>query len=158
MGNLALDGGDPREKRLAGDAGYDVYAHQLYNDKTILLEEYMHYAAITRALEDQDAITNKQPWSFKGMIQNRFKKGHSSIDAASAEPVTTSDAVLAPDEKEAKRSGSGSDGVLQPTSRPDMKGIPDAEWRRASRAIRTAAWSTAFYLITTDILGPFSVP
>ena len=35
--------------------------------------------------------------------------------------------------------------------------ISDEEWTNASRAMRTASWGAAFYLITTDILGPFGV-
>lgn len=34
--------------------------------------------------------------------------------------------------------------------------ISDDEWVQASRAARTATWGAVFYLITTDILGPFS--
>ncbi|CAG8978706.1 hypothetical protein HYALB_00004689 [Hymenoscyphus albidus] len=40
----------------------------------------------------------------------------------------------------------------------DFGNVSVAEWKNASRAIRTAGWSSIFYLITTDILGPFSVP
>ncbi|KXL46487.1 MAG: hypothetical protein FE78DRAFT_146064 [Acidomyces sp. 'richmondensis'] len=36
--------------------------------------------------------------------------------------------------------------------------VSDEEWQVASRAARTATWGAIFYLITTDILGPFSVP
>ncbi|GAB7363018.1 hypothetical protein MBLNU230_g3312t1 [Neophaeotheca triangularis] len=36
--------------------------------------------------------------------------------------------------------------------------VSDEEWHTASRAARTATWGAVFYLITTDILGPFSVP
>jgi hypothetical protein len=36
--------------------------------------------------------------------------------------------------------------------------ISDDEWVTASRAIRTATWLSVFYLITTDILGPYGVP
>ncbi|KAI1117738.1 transmembrane amino acid transporter protein-domain-containing protein [Nemania sp. NC0429] len=36
--------------------------------------------------------------------------------------------------------------------------VTDEEWLNASRAFRTASWGAAFYLITTDILGPFAVP
>ena len=36
--------------------------------------------------------------------------------------------------------------------------ITDAEYKNASRAMRTAGWSSIFYLVTTDILGPFSTP
>ncbi|MCJ1333212.1 hypothetical protein MMC10_009906 [Thelotrema lepadinum] len=36
--------------------------------------------------------------------------------------------------------------------------ISDEEWTNASRAFRTASAGACFYLITTDILGPFAVP
>lgn len=36
--------------------------------------------------------------------------------------------------------------------------VTDEEWVQASRALRTATWGAVFYLITTDILGPYSVP
>lgn len=36
--------------------------------------------------------------------------------------------------------------------------ISDEEWTNASRALRTATKSAIFYLITTDILGPFGLP
>lgn len=36
--------------------------------------------------------------------------------------------------------------------------ISDTEWTNASRALRTATKSAIFYLITTDILGPFGLP
>ena len=51
-------------------------------------------------------------------------------------------------------------GPLSPTNGPpayDMR-VSEAEWKNASRAVRTAGWSSVFYLITTDILGPFSTP
>ncbi|KIW25870.1 uncharacterized protein PV07_09006 [Cladophialophora immunda] len=36
--------------------------------------------------------------------------------------------------------------------------VTEEEWSNASRAFRTASWGAVFYLITTDILGPFAVP
>jgi hypothetical protein len=36
--------------------------------------------------------------------------------------------------------------------------VSDEEWANASRALRTATRGAIFYLITTDILGPFSLP
>ncbi|RWA06914.1 hypothetical protein EKO27_g8179 [Xylaria grammica] len=36
--------------------------------------------------------------------------------------------------------------------------VTDEEWVDASRAFRTASWGAVFYLITTDVLGPFAVP
>jgi hypothetical protein len=34
----------------------------------------------------------------------------------------------------------------------------ELERKNASRALRLASWASVFYLITTDILGPFNVP
>ena len=36
--------------------------------------------------------------------------------------------------------------------------IADEEWHHASRALKTAGWGALFYLITTDVLGPYTVP
>jgi hypothetical protein len=36
--------------------------------------------------------------------------------------------------------------------------VTDEEWTNASRALRTATRGAIFYLITTDILGPFALP
>jgi len=36
--------------------------------------------------------------------------------------------------------------------------ITDEEWANASRALRTASAGAVFYLITTDIFGPFGLP
>ncbi|CAK5283068.1 unnamed protein product [Mycena citricolor] len=38
------------------------------------------------------------------------------------------------------------------------RGITLSERETASRALRLASWSSVFYLITTDILGPFNAP
>ncbi|KAH0835432.1 transmembrane amino acid transporter protein-domain-containing protein [Lanmaoa asiatica] len=51
-------------------------------------------------------------------------------------------------------------------STDEKKGGPDeaailatpAEYRAASSSLRTATWGAIFYLITTDILGPYSAP
>ncbi|OAP60916.1 hypothetical protein AYL99_05918 [Fonsecaea erecta] len=40
----------------------------------------------------------------------------------------------------------------------DGRVVTEEEWLNASRAFRTASWGAIFYLITTDILGPFAVP
>jgi hypothetical protein len=38
------------------------------------------------------------------------------------------------------------------------KAYDDDELIQARRALRTASWWAVFYLITTDILGPFNAP
>jgi hypothetical protein len=57
---------------------------------------------------------------------------------------------------------SKSDGGVQRAASGDHKidgsSITDDEWTNASRALRTATRGAIFYLITTDILGPFALP
>ena len=48
----------------------------------------------------------------------------------------------------------GAAGALQGVS----YGVSESEWEHAQRATRTATWGSIFYLITTDILGPYNVP
>ena len=59
---------------------------------------------------------------------------------------------------------SSSDGVPEKMhgevnfAREDARmAITDTEWTNANRAFRTATWAACFYLITTDILGPFGI-
>jgi hypothetical protein len=146
--NLALDGGDPRMEKNPGqfaldngheamtldDAkGFTVEAAHVHNDPEVLFEEYLHYAKITRAEErayEGNRINRDEPWSLGGIIKNRFSKGH----------VHEVNAVV--------------EGGTITTTHNNATTVTDLEWRRASRALRTASWSSIFFLITTDILGP----
>jgi hypothetical protein len=145
LANLALDGGDPRipsEKNPGQYAlehghneggAFSVEKAHVHNDPTILFEEYLHYASITRAEErvyEGNLINRKDPWSLGGIIKNRFSKGH----------VHEVNAVI-------------DDGTMT-TTHNNASTVTDLEWRQASRALRTASWSSIFFLITTDILGP----
>lgn len=124
--------------------------------RVMALTSVVHYASITRAEEKEENerfVAARGPRTLKTMLKSRFSNykapTHSvnSLDTGSAKgEKTTSD-----DEKPAKASS--------PTALPtyDMR-VSEAEWKNASRAVRTAGWSSVFYLITTDILGPFSVP
>ncbi|PHH82174.1 hypothetical protein CDD82_6796 [Ophiocordyceps australis] len=40
----------------------------------------------------------------------------------------------------------------------DEAAVTEQEWRKASRAMRTTGWGAVFYLITTDVLGPYAAP
>lgn len=146
LANLALDGGDPRmgEKNPGQYAldhghedglatGFSIEAYHVHNDPNILFEEYLHYAEITRAEErvyEGNMINRKAPWSLGGIIKNRFSKGHvHEVNAVVGENEIT-------------------------TTHGDYSTVTDLEWRKASRALRTASWGSVFFLITTDILGP----
>ena len=145
LANLALDGGDPREPKnptlFALDHGHDVdhaegfviEAALIRNDPTIFFEEYLHYATITRAEEKEyEKSIEKPPLSILGVVKSRFSKGH----------VHRSD---------------DNDNEPKP-QHLTASTVTDADWRRASRATRTASWSSIFFLITTDILGPTGAP
>lgn len=170
--DLALDGGDPREQVVEEPVGMTAARLHLINDPNICFEEYIYYASITRAEEKaQYAAIPKEKKTIKSIIQNRFRRNTATI---STPPTDMSDA----DEKRTAKLGASTDpatvsvdgdekqaAIFDTPSEPvqlrhytDPSHVSDEEWKTLSRGIRTAGWSTCFYLITTDILGPFSTP
>ncbi|KAI9172713.1 hypothetical protein HJFPF1_02225 [Paramyrothecium foliicola] len=105
------------------------------HDKGVTFEEYYHYAQRTRAEEDEQPKTKsaRSIWSF--IFPTKSDSGVTR--------VTTSDG------------GNSGKNLNDPAVRAT---ISDAEWTNASRALRTASRGAIFYLITTDILGPFGLP
>ena len=117
------------------DAGFTIERAHVYNDTSVLFEEYLHYAKITRAEErayERNLVKRKDPLSLGGIIKNRFSKGH----------VHEVNAVV-------------DEGTIV-TTHNNASTVTDAEWKQASRALRTAGWGSIFFLITTDVLGPTS--
>ncbi|KAM3069209.1 hypothetical protein ACMFMG_010726 [Clarireedia jacksonii] len=157
--NLALEGGDPRDAHhpLSGDAQAVELAmlHSIHNPN-ITFEEYVYWAEITRTEEkaaNERYIEARGPRTLKSTIMGRFTRGKAAHDSYNTPPAHS---IIAHDEK----NGLDEKSVV-PGESPDTaprSAVTDAEWKRASRAVRTAGWSGVFYLITTDILGPFSVP
>ncbi|KAJ6115202.1 Amino acid transporter transmembrane [Penicillium sp. IBT 16267x] len=97
-------------------------------DSAVSFEEYNYYAHKTRAEQEllEPPVLNVRQW---------FRK--SSENDASNQDVTT---TLTEDDF---------------TNRARRLEITDEEWTNASRAFRSASWGACFYLITTDILGPY---
>lgn len=153
LGPLALDGGDPR---LHGGPGVDdkgigaafnqyedkdVYTdEQIGNairpqmrklhDSKVTYEEYAYYAARTR--QEEDLYAAQRPKT--GILQVLFPTksgGGGGVEKSKAFNYSTADQRMQ---------------------------ISDEEWTNASRALRTATTSAIFFLITTDILGPFGLP
>jgi len=154
---LALEGNDPRDPAhpVVGD-NKPVETQLLHNihDPSVTFEEYIYYATITRAEEkiaNERYVADAGPKSFKSIIKNRFSKGHQEL-ATPDSPTTDNNSNGERTDLDEK----GNTDIV-PTRR-NLGGVSDSEWRNASRAVRTAGWSSVFYLITTDILGPFSVP
>lgn len=149
---LALSGGDPRDP-AHGNGHHSVSdENQLLHsshDPTVSFEEYIYYAKITR---EEERIANARhveaagPRTFMSTIKGRFSKGHTNDTTTAGQ-----DHVV--------EYGSEKDGTNSPNGKHrNLGNVSDQEWKTASRAVRTAAWSSCFFLITTDILGPFSVP
>ena len=107
------------------------------HDPSITFEEFLFWAKITR--QDERAanlayLEAKGPRTIKSTIKARFSKGDNEIVADTSSPTAT-----------------GNDDDI-------ITGVSAQEWKRASRSLRTAGWGAVFYLITTDVLGPFSTP
>ena len=145
MGAMALDGGDPRlsdkESEFAGQGivAYTRPQMRALHDKSITFEEYHYYALRSRAEEDLDHRTSKNANGSRGFL--------SVLTGKDPSPVAS-------DEK--RRRSTVPDVNL---SVPDNRAVvTDEEWTNASRALRTATAGAVFFLITTDILGPFALP
>jgi hypothetical protein len=99
------------------------------HNPAVTFEEYRYYAEITRAEQDASNVPTTSSGEH-GMLPTDSPAGEKTSDAeGSQEAVPTNPHI-----------------------------ISDDEWVAASRAIRTATWLSVFYLITTDILGPYGVP
>ena len=126
----------PDHQQLA--AAYGTYIPpqaRLLHDPAVTFEEYRFYAQRTRE-EEKRLESPKLIWR---EIVNRTTikdapQNDAGTDANNAQFMEANFAT-----KESRRL------------------ISDEEWTNASRAMRTASWGAAFYLITTDILGPYGV-
>jgi hypothetical protein len=107
-------------------------------DSNIL--RYDYYAARTRAEEEEHVgeIQGTQGW-LEMIIPSKSGMGAGGVSSADKQGADTLAHV----------------NLADPERRMQ---ISDEEWTNASRALRTATKSAIFYLITTDILGPFGLP
>ncbi|KAM0450000.1 hypothetical protein ACHAO4_006879 [Trichoderma viride] len=128
-----------------------VWGFAARTDPTVTFEEYQYWAKIEREEEHQANLTFKAehgPRTVKSTFLGRFSKGVHHENKKKAEGGATNSGTDSPiDEK--------NPGVL---TTQDSGAATEAEWKQASRAMRTASWGTMFYLITTDILGWSSTP
>ncbi len=108
------------------------------HDAGVTLEEYMYYAKKTRA--EEDATVHSAP------------------------KLTLMD-ILFPSRGESRQLGvspsheklRGSHIEVNLSNAESRAHVSDLEWTNASRALRSATAAACFYLITTDILGPFGI-
>ena len=119
-------------------------------DKNVSLEEYMYYAKITREQEEADYRSPDIPKT--GLLQQVLGRGPTPPAAPHALAGTPG-----ADMKEKQAIGGEPEGNSRRGSRFGHASISNDEWLNASRAMRTASWGAGFYLIATDILGPYGV-
>ena len=134
VGNMVTDGGDPRLNPHGHGTGPSATNYKLC-DPNVTFEEYAYYARLSR--EEEDRLESTQGRS-KGFLSVLFPSKSNTGDLANSSPV---------------RNEKGEKGQDISHMR-----ISDDEWTNADRALRTATASAIFYLITTDILGPFGLP
>lgn len=129
----------------------------------ITLEEYTFWAKIEREMEEEEHnryLAANKDQSFLGGIKSYFSFSGAEV-AGAIKPVSNIPPAL-PDSTQHEK-GADVAAVSDGTDNVQVKAIGpthdyDAEWRRATRALRTAGWMTIFYLITTDILGWSQTP
>lgn len=140
--SLVAGGGDPRlheKERDQFDAfesrgvqvtrGGVLPQHRPLHDSSVTFEEYNYYAQLSRAEEDTYVDHDRE----RGWLSLIFPSKSHGADVATNANINTSDKNV-------------------------TATISEEEWTNASRALRTATRGAVFYLITTDILGPFGLP
>lgn len=139
--SVLLDGGDPRLNEKERDLADAMEArgglrpqHRPLHDSSVSFEEYNYYAQLARAEEDAYTDHDRE----RGWLSLIFpSKSHAGVE-------------VGPDGKDP--------AAINTSDRAVTATISDDEWTNASRALRTATRGAIFYLITTDILGPFGLP
>lgn len=110
---------------------------RLLHDPNVTFEEYMYYAAMSRAEEDAGAASRPK----MGLVDVLLPSKNGGIRELKGSATSSSEAI---------HELNLSDPKIRAT-------ISEEEWTNASRALRTATSAACFYLITTDILGPYGV-
>ena len=148
IGGIVPEAQDPRlstEKATPAPA-YIRPQHRKLHDPTVSFEEYHYYALIARAEEDELSKQDIGDTTFLSLIlPSKSAKG----DVVHHTP---------PGGVEGDEKNPDSSRNVHNLEHGERVNVTDDEWQNASRALRTASWSAVFYLITTDILGPFNVP
>jgi hypothetical protein len=153
MGSIAVEGGDPRLSHSAArPSTFIAPQERLLHDPAVSFEEYHYYALKTREREDtEDAAISMPKTRIRDLLIPPKSTPHDIIDAQTVTPPSEDDSVKGNGEK---RRSSLNANLAERAQRAQ---ITDAEWVNASRMLRSATGAACFYLITTDILGPFGV-
>lgn len=157
---------DPKEmRRMSADPnahpgmGERIWGLQARLDPSVTFEEFTHWAKIERELEEVEFRRYKEQTAGGGILgslkgyftSNPYQDAKTKNDAAHA-LGSSAESGSRTDEKTGQLVTDSDDSSPRAVS-PNQSSDLDAEWRQASRALRSAGWGAIFYLITTDILG-----
>lgn len=162
IGGLAGIGAveDPRVDNGINVTSYPNRVLQKLHDTSIPFEEYLHYAKITREEEERLYGPGSSFQAGEGPVKAFIKGKILRKPVQQREvPIPRSLSISAQGEPMQEKDVNEKDVNEKDNTDRERHGsvvISDEEWVQASRAARTATWSAVFYLITTDILGPFS--
>jgi hypothetical protein len=131
--------------RKASTAGaVNTHGHNtIYLDTSVTFEAYHFWAERARE-EEKHFETVGATTQIKEVFSRAEKKKKQQQQAIDAAPTNA-----------VEKSTSSPNADNESDSR---FGVTTSEWEHANRAARTATWVSIFYLIATDILGPYSVP
>ena len=123
----------------------------------VTYEEFTHWAKIERELEEVEFKRYTSNTAGQGIlgslkgyfVSNAYEDAKTKNEASNALGTSADNAENGSNEKGVLAANDPTLGPIAPRDSDDL----DAEWRQASRALRTAGWGAIFYLITTDILG-----
>ncbi|KAK4050041.1 hypothetical protein OIO90_005231 [Microbotryomycetes sp. JL221] len=134
--DLVLTHAHPADAAPAYDA--TTYVADFKGRRKVSLAEYMFYARRQRENEMNDKTVVRAKGVSQLIHRIKDKKGGGDISSE-------------------KQSETDSE-ALQHSIEEDLDGLTDREREliTARRALRVAGWASIFYLITTDILGPFN--
>ena len=154
----ALEGGAPGNKELGpGEPQVPVSTGHKHHDTSVTFEEYHYWAKIARADERYENPNHDYTVRGKVLKKSRHPPAIAELEEANASVgIGDGAAVNRSDSDEKVDKEIGAKEPQRNASRAFT--ITDEEYVTASRAVRTATWGAVFYLITTDILGPFATP
>jgi len=129
----------PNEKEKSGDSssivnGEDSVAISASMDENVVFEDYLFFAAVQR--REEDGLKPGEPVAETTKKKNRLFNWFLRLSRHKGQNVDVDVSK-----------------VIVPSMTEEQQ-----ERANASKALRLASWASIFYLITTDILGPFNAP
>lgn len=118
---------------VPSSAGYIKPQARKLHDPSVTFEEYHYFATCTR---EGEAHLPKPKTRWREVILRQKPEAGADGQEQAGDVMSTD---------------------LNFSNRANRLEITDEEWTNASRAFRTASAGACFYLITTDILGPYGV-